>query len=277
MALIQPTEEKRLISLVIETALEAGRAILQVYATHDPGTILKEDRSPLTRADLDANRIILERLASTGIPCLTEEAANDPWEMRRNWSRCWIIDPLDGTKEFISRNGEFTVNIALAENGIPVSGVVYAPVTGELYFGSAQGSFKTIIPTPDHSDAESVASAAHRLPMPQPGKAGYTVVASRSHLNPETEAFIRSLQPVHGAPILVSRGSSLKLCMVAEGAADIYPRLGPTMEWDMAAGHAVARYAGCTVTDADTGDEVRYNKPDLHNPFFIVERRSNQL
>ena len=262
----------------IRAALAAGREILNVYGSQDFGIRMKADQSPLTLADSAADAIITRDLGILGIPILSEESPASAYEIRRNWPSLWIVDPLDGTKEFISRNGEFTVNIALVENGIPITGVVYAPVTGELYFGSPSGSFKFnfSVPPAEPIDIDTVLRDAQRLPLPQPEKSGYTVVASRSHLNPETEAFIRSLQPGNGSPTLVSRGSSLKLCMVAEGAADIYPRLGPTMEWDTAAGHAVARHAGCAVTDASTGTEVRYNKPDLHNPFFIVERRSNQ-
>lgn len=287
------------LSLSIIAALRAGVEILQVYKS-EIAVELKDDRSPLTEADRRAHEVIQETLAATGIPLLSEEGKAIPYEERSAWERFWLVDPLDGTKEFIKRNGEFTVNIALMEKGAPVLGVVYAPVMNTLYYGSEDaGSFK-LDNVPAESGlanlyketAKALADAAHNaseaqqqawetamgignapagLPLQQAGRP-YTVVASRSHRSPETEAIIDEKKQQHGNVEIASMGSSLKICLVAEGAADIYPRLAPTMEWDTAAGHAVARFAGCRVYEPESGAELRYNKENLLNPWFIVER-----
>lgn len=251
-----------LLDTAISAALHAGKDIMDIYddPAADFGIERKADNSPLTRADKAAHARIVSYLDSTGIPVLSEEGAHLPYEQRRQWHRLWIVDPLDGTKEFIKRNGEFTVNIALVEDGTPVMGVIYVPVKRVLYYGSPEGAFKRV---PD-TDGPAI-----RLPQPK-GAAAYRVVASRSHLSPETETFINELRREHPDLQLVSSGSSLKICLVAEGAADIYPRHAPTMEWDTAAGHAIALAAGHQMVDATTGQPLVYNKPDLHNPWFIV-------
>ena len=243
---------KHLCDIAIQAALAAGRDIMQIYddPAADFGIERKADNSPLTRADKAAHARIMTFLEPTGIPVLSEEGAHLPYEVRRTWTRLWIVDPLDGTKEFIKRNGEFTVNIALVEDGIPTLGVIYVPAKDELYYGY-DGKFF----------GPHTIDAAQRP---------YTVVASRSHLSAETSDFIDSLRSEHPDLQLVSSGSSLKICLVAEGAADIYPRHAPTMEWDTAAGHAIALAAGHTMTDALTGEPLRYNKEDLHNPWFVV-------
>ena len=255
---------KDLLDIAIRASLAAGRDILSIY--NDPaadfGIERKADNSPLTRADKAAHQRIMSFLEPTGIPVLSEEGAHLPYEERSHWSRLWIVDPLDGTKEFIKRNGEFTVNIALVENGTPVLGVIYVPVTGTIYYGqTGEGAWKKAL----SSDSEA---------LPLTGERGeglpFTVVASRSHLSPETEAFINNLRREHPDLELVSSGSSLKICLVAEGKADIYPRHAPTMEWDTAAGHAIAIAAGHEMVDATTGKALTYNKEDLHNPWFIV-------
>ena len=263
------TENELLLATARRAALEAGRAIMEIY--DDPAADWqverKADNSPLTLADRRAHAVIAAALAATPYPLLSEEGAHAPYEERRGWDTLWVVDPLDGTKEFIKRNGEFTVNIALVRQGVPVLGVVFAPAKGLLYWGGPDGAFRAGV------DAGSVeAAGAQRLPLDgaREGRP-YTVVASRSHLSPETEAFIARRRDEHGEVALRPAGSSLKICLVAEGTADVYPRLAPTMEWDTAAGDAVARAAGRGVTDVGSGAPLTYNKPDLHNPYFVVE------
>ena len=232
----------------------------------------KADNSPLTVADRRANHTICDMLAATGIPILSEEMAAAPYDTRAGWERLWIVDPLDGTKEFIGRRDDFTVNIALVERGVPVAGVVYLPVFATLYVAvKGEGSFRTdgVKPGSDAS-LDSLTAAGIRLPLPQEERP-YTCVASMSHLNDDTRRFIDELRIAHPDLTTVSRGSSIKICLVAEGRADIYPRLAPTMEWDTAAGHAVALMAGCDIVRADDNTPLRYNKRDLHNPHFIVK------
>lgn len=253
--------KKELLATAIKAALDAGRDIMEIYddPEADFGIERKADNSPLTRADKAAHARIMTYLEPTGIPVLSEEGAHLPYDERRTWQRLWIVDPLDGTKEFIKRNGEFTVNIALVEDCAPVMGVIYVPVKQQLYYGIVgEGATK---------EEDGVRSS---LPLPA-GERAFTVVASRSHLSAETADFIDNLRREHPDLELVSSGSSLKICLVAEGRADIYPRHAPTMEWDTAAGDAIARAAGREVVDATTDEPLRYNKEDLHNPWFVVE------
>jgi 3'(2'), 5'-bisphosphate nucleotidase len=262
------------LSQCIRAALQAGVEILEVYRSSDLEVEFKSDQSPLTEADKRSHNKILELLSHTNIPFLSEEGDQITYEERRIWERFWLIDPLDGTKEFIKRNGEFTVNIALIEDGIPILGVVYVPVKNTLYFGSSEtGSYKLILGEHESlpEDIQQWINKAQKLTEAKQER-HYTIVASRSHLSPETEQFIDEKKKLHGEINIISAGSSLKLCLVAEGSANVYPRLAPTMEWDTAAGHAVAKFAGCKVHDFKTGDELRYNKEDLHNPWFVVER-----
>lgn len=273
--LVKMNELEEYTLLAVNAALHAGRDIMDIYRMDDDAFAVqaKQDASPLTAADTAGHARIMAYLATTGIPVLSEEGADIPYPERQGWERLWIVDPLDGTKEFIKRNGEFTVNLALVESGRPVLGVVYAPAVGTLYFGSRErGSFTCRPEEGDHFGTPGeLLAVSTALPMLSDRKV-YTVVASKSHRNPETDAYISDKEREHGIVEVVSRGSSLKLCLVAEGSADIYPRMGPTMEWDTAAGHAVARYAGARIYDPATGEEPVYNKPDLHNPWFIVER-----
>ncbi len=241
---------------VCAIAREAGRRILDVYE-REFKVEQKEDRSPLTEADRAAHEIIAARLQALApdIPVLSEESAKIDYAARAGWQRFWLVDPLDGTKEFINRNGEFTVNIALIEGGRPVLGVVYVPAPALTYFACAgQGAYK------QKGGCELQPVRVRRFSGGKP-----IVVASRSHAGPETEAFLRSL----GEHDVVSMGSALKLCLVAEGAADVYPRLGPTMEWDTAAAQCVVEAAGGRVTDLRRQPLV-YNKPSLLNPWFLV-------
>ncbi|TPV96497.1 MAG: 3'(2'),5'-bisphosphate nucleotidase CysQ [Myxococcales bacterium FL481] len=257
-----------LLTCAIDAALRAGDEILAVYGTSFD-VERKADDSPLTEADRRAHRVIVEGLQSTGLPVLSEEGADIPYDQRRDWDRFWLVDPLDGTKEFIKRNGEFTVNIALISDGAPVLGVIWVPVSRRLYFGAAEvGAYRADEVSPRASWSEYVA-AARRLPC-EPARDQMVVVASRSHPSPETEAFFEQLRAEHGSIELRSVGSSLKICLVAEGSADVYPRFGPTMEWDIAAGQAIAVAAGRAVVDHESGDPMRYNKANLRNGWFIV-------
>ena len=261
-----------MLRVAIDAALEAGREIMRIYLDpkQDFGIERKADNSPVTLADKAAHKCIVRHLEQTDIPILSEEGAHLPYEERKTWHRLWVVDPLDGTKEFIKKNGEFTVNIALVENGIPVLGVIYLPAIDILYTGIVgEGAWKE---TP--SDSPIKGRIKERLPIEgdvEKGAGPFTIVASRSHLSPETEEYISQMRKKHGDVRLVSGGSSLKLCLVAEGKADVYPRLAPTMEWDTAAGDAIARAAGKKVVDACTDQPLTYNKPDLHNPWFIVQ------
>ncbi len=249
---------------LVDTAKAAGAKILEIYA-RDFEVDYKEDQSPLTEADRAANEVIMAflREAYPDIPIISEENREVPYSERHDWTRFWLVDPLDGTKEFIKKNGEFTVNIALVEDGVPVLGVVYRPVDDTLYIGVAgEGAWRL---------------EADAAPVPLTGGPHYSakenvkVVASRSHLTPEVESFVEELRQQGREVEFLSAGSSLKLCLVAEGAADVYPRFGPTMEWDTGAAHAVAVAAGRRVLDAGTREALSYNKENLLNPFFIVE------
>ncbi len=244
-----------LLEPLVALARRAGEAILRIYGQVDPGVTLKRDDSPLTRADLESHRILAAGLRELvpEIPVLSEEGAGIPYPQRRGWHRFWLVDPLDGTKEFLRRNGEFTVNVALIEDGAPVLGVVHAPTLERTFSGVVGAGARCR----DGADERPLAAAG----APE----GLVVAASRSHPGPHLAAFLGQL-PDHR---LISMGSSLKLCLVAEGRADVYPRLGPTMEWDTAAAHAVVAAAGGRVLDFE-GRPLRYNKEDLHNPYFIV-------
>ena len=260
-----------LLKYAIKASLLAGKEILSVYNSNDFEIQIKSDNSPLTLADQNAHKKIVEILNETNIPLLSEEGKHIPYDERKNWDQYWLIDPLDGTKEFIKRNGEFTVNIALIKDQKPVMGVIYVPVTKDLYFGNLEkGSFK-VVNADFESNMDTLKQLSFQLPFPMENDT-YTVVGSRSHMNEDTEMFISKLKEQHGELDFMSRGSSLKICMVAEGIANIYPRYAPTMEWDTAAGHAIAIASGCTVTQTDEKTPVIYNKENLKNPWFIIKR-----
>lgn len=253
-----------LLNVALKAAIRAGREILAVYNSPDSGLEYKPDQSPLTIADKRAHRTIEELLDPTGIPLLSEEGTIADYEIRKKWSHFWLADPLDGTKEFLNKNGEFTVNIALIEKQLPIAGVVYAPVTNYIYWGSTEGSFRAKV-----AQNEVLNESIRKLPLGTIRKT-FVVVASRSHRTSETETFIQSLE-TGGMPLEIkSKGSSLKICLVAEGSADIYPRLAPTMEWDTAAGHAVAKFAGKTLFQFQSKKPLVYNKENLLNPWFVV-------
>ena len=242
---------------ITELAIRAGEEIMKVYS-REFAVEYKEDASPLTEADEASHEVIdagLRKLAP-GIPVISEEGASIPWPERSEYRSFWLVDQLDGTKEFIKRNGEFTVNIALIEGNVPVLGVIYVPAKGILYYGQkGVGSFRQARFEP--------AVKIHRGLLPQ--GSSVRAVVSRSHPSPEVEGFLKA----YNVTSSVEAGSSLKFCLVAEDKADIYPRLGPTWEWDSAAGHAIAEAAGCLVTMPD-GSPLTYNKESLKNPGFVV-------
>ena len=243
----------------------AAESVLDIYGNEDFDVVSKADGSPLTRADRAAHECIVDGLSrlTPDLPVLSEESAAVPFEVRRKWRQFWLVDPLDGTKEFIKRNGEFTLNIALVEGGKPLLGAVFAPVPDLLYIGSRdEGSW--------------CRRDGSKKTLSGPGPIGNPVrlVASRSHRGEAVDAFHQTLVAAGQPCEFVSMGSSLKLCLVAEGEADVYPRFGPTMEWDTAAAQAVAEYAGCEVLSLD-GTPLVYNKQDLLNPWFIVGARGS--
>ncbi len=252
------------LEIAIQTAIKAGERILEIYEEDDFQTALKEDDTPITRADKSAHELICRELAKTNIPIISEEGHLQSYEERKKWQRFWLVDPLDGTKEFIKKNGEFTVNIALIEDGKAVLGVIYVPVLQELYYGRVgQNSHKAI-----YEKAQCVSEKI--LPLAQEEREHLVVVGSRSYQDEKTEQYIRELpQKVE----LVARGSSLKLCMIAEGAADVYPRFVNLKEWDIAAGVAIVTAAGGTVIDTETQKEIRFNSEKLAAPCFIARAK----
>ena len=257
---------RELTEIAINAAIKAGKEILNVYYNFDFGVEYKSDNSPLTIADKRAHDIIAKLLKETEIPVLSEEGKLISYDERKTWKLFWLVDPLDGTKEFIKRNDEFTVNIALIEGNSPVAGVVYVPVTKELYWGNSSGSFTAIV----EIENESLINV-RKLPL-MITKEHFVVAGSKSHMNSETATYIHSLD-TKGKPVeIISKGSSLKICMVAAGEADVYPRLAPTMEWDTAAAHAVVKFAGRNIFQFEKNNEpLVYNKENLLNPWFVVK------
>ena len=240
---------------LIKIADEASERVLHIYQS-DFKVHFKEDKSPITAADLAANEIIVQglRRIARDIPIVSEESAEAPWEERKHWRRFWLVDPIDGTKDFTQRSGEFTINIAMIEDGEPVMGVVIAPALKEAYWGAkGEGAYKR----------DRTGKARHiRVAEPRDS---LRVVASKNHLNEDTRAFIAKLGPHE----TVQAGSSLKFCRIAEGHADIYPRLGPTSEWDTAAAHAVLLAAGGKVQTLE-GQPLKYGKEDVLNSWFVA-------
>ena len=262
---------KQLLNTAITAALEAGKAILEIYHSGEFDVEIKGDNSPLTKADTASHNVIMSFLTKTDIPVLSEEGKSIAYQERKDWSQLWIVDPIDGTKEFIKRNGEFTVNIALIENQKTQIGVIFVPVTGELYFSSKEmGAFKVTVDLENY-DLETLISNGSKLPLQREDNT-FTIVASRSHMSPETETYVQEMRDLHGEVNLISKGSSLKLCMVAEGTANCYPRFAPTMEWDTAAGQAICEHAGFQVIDWKTKENMLYNREELLNAWFLVAK-----
>lgn len=255
----------------INAAIHAGNAIMKIYV-QDFEVFTKEDASPLTMADKNAHEIIVAELRSTNIPVLSEESSDLSYDSRKDWKTYWLVDPLDGTKEFVKRNGEFTVNIALVENGSPVFGVIYAPVLKDLYVGDVHKNESFKVAVSEDFDANNLIENKTLLKAKRNTTDIFRVVASRSHKNKATEMFLSELRLQNFKNVeLVSIGSSLKFCMMAEGKADLYPRMAPTMEWDTAAGQAICIAAGLEVLQMEEKKPLEYNKENLMNPYFIVQ------
>lgn len=302
------TNMKEYMDIAYRASLQAGAEILKVYESDDFNVESKADNSPLTLADRRAHSVIEEALKQTGLPMLSEEGAQIPSGQRSHWDLYWLIDPLDGTKEFIKRNGEFTVNIALmaphkvpqkapnmasneapntapADHHVPIAGVVYVPVKDIAYIGlQDEGAWKITDasqagpqagqmagPSAAAAELSDTLAAGRKLPVLTPHTRPFAAVMSRSHNSLETEQYVAGLEEKFGPAQRVSSGSSIKLCLVAEGTADVYPRFAPTMEWDTAAGDAVCRAAECRVSQQDGQTPLLYNKENLLNPWFIVQ------
>ncbi len=249
---------KQYLPLIIDAARDASIKILEVYNSNDFDVQLKGDDSPLTRADTQAHQAIVKKLKTTSFPILSEEGKDISYEERKDWETFWMVDPLDGTKEFVKRNGEFTVNIALIHQNKPVLGVVLAPVIDKLYFGGiGHGAYTDVNMQPEHE-----------LKPASKGNKPVRIVTSRSHLNQDTQDYLNKFDDAE----TVSMGSSLKFMLLAEDKADIYPRFAPTMEWDTAAAHAVLRGMGIEVINMEDNKPLRYNKENLLNPYFLAKR-----
>ena len=280
----------------IHAAMEAGNAILQVYHSSDFKVEQKDDKSPLTLADRRAHEVIVKHLSQFDIPVLSEEGKDILYDERKNWETFWLVDPLDGTKEFIKKNGEFTVNIAMISNQKPVAGVVLVPDKNILYFASSeigsyrvaigqigdwlnskfgnQSRFENLSDSAIDATLSELISQSAKLPVSDSTNQPYTIAGSRSHSTPELEAFVEGKRQEYGEVEFISAGSSLKLCLVAEGRADIYPRTGPTMEWDTGAGQAIVECSGGKVYQYDTTEPLKYNKVNLLNPWFVALKSS---
>lgn len=261
--------------LAIEAAVKAGKEIMHIYdSSAEVEVSSKEDHSPLTNADIASNDVINATLASLEIPILSEENTDIPFPIRSSWKELWVVDPLDGTKEFIKRNGEFTVNIALVKDNRPVFGVIYLPVFRELYVGQVDlnKAWKLNL-NEDHFFAADLIKQASTIMPELPDSQEIKVVGSRSHMNDETKNFIAQLSNQHKSVEIVSKGSSLKFCVVAEGKAHVYPRYAPTMEWDTAAGQAICEAVGLEVVDKENLQTLNYNKENLLNSHFLVRHK----
>ena len=262
------------LKIAIEAAVEGGEQIMNVYASDEMGVEYKSDDSPLTLADKKCNDVINTHLIKTGIPIISEENRQIDFTDRKDWNMCWIVDPLDGTKEFVKRNGEFTVNIALVREGKPILGVIYVPVSRELYFADVENSQANKITLVSHRVEDEINfKEKNKIAPSSKASQNIRVVGSRSHMNEATENFVKSLNQPGFQVDIVSKGSSLKFCLVAEGKADVYPRFAPTMEWDTAAGQAICEAVGLQVISKETNEPLLYNKENLLNPWFIVEHK----
>lgn len=259
-----------LLQIAIEASIAAGREIMKVYLKTDYQIEMKSDATPLTIADRKANNIINSYLIPLGIPIISEENEQLPYQKRKDWKECWIVDPLDGTKEFIRKNGEFTVNIALVTQGQPQLGVIYAPALNMLYFAkvSDQKAFKVKIFS-EVINYDVILNTAEEI-QPDINSGILKVVGSRSHMNDETLKFIEDLKMNNKNLQIISKGSSLKFCLLAEGKAHIYPRFGSTMEWDTAAGHAICQAVGVFCRFNDSGESISYNRENLINDNFCA-------
>jgi len=258
----------------IETAVHAGAIIMDIYENQIVDVERKSDNSPVTIADKTANEFIEKQLADTQIPVLSEEGEHAAYHIRKDWKQCWIVDPLDGTKEFIKRNGEFTVNIALVEDGKALLGVIYIPATKSLYFAitAAQQAFKLELDT--HVVSRDMLKDAKQIFAAEESDE-ITLTSSHSYTNQKVLDLIDTLETEGKQVNLIMAGSSLKFCLMAEGQASYYPRYAPTMEWDTAAGHAICNAVGLEVYSLETHKPLQYNKENLLNPWFLVKKRKD--
>lgn len=251
-----------LLDIASKAAIKAGKAILRIYGSSSERENLTED-FPVTRADKLSHKILVDELSKTGLTILSEEGAPVDYDERKHWQHFWLIDPLDGTKEFLKKNGEFTISIGLVNHHIPIGGVVYVPCQELLYYGSAAtGVFKISKGKKNPLTPLLLKRSINDLFQ----KEGAKIVVSRSHLTKETESFIRRFKN----PTMIAKGSSLKFLLLLEDAADLYPRIATTMEWDTAAAHALLHASGRGIYQLDFKSELEYNKPDLRNPSFIA-------
>ena len=262
-----------LTKMAVDAAIAGGEEVMEVYNMIDINVTYKEDKSPLTEADIRSNEIIKNYLGKSELPILSEEERNISYDERKNWDVFWLVDPLDGTREFIKRNGEFTVNIALIKNNAPIIGVIYVPVSGNIYFSSSfSGSYRISHVTSDFiksKDLKSLINIASSLPLSK-NRNKIIGIGSRSHLSLKTKIFFHKLKRKYENLDIIKIGSSLKLCLIAEGNADIYPRFSPTMEWDIAAGHALIENAGFKIYEYKNNNPILYNKENLKNPYFVA-------
>jgi 3'(2'), 5'-bisphosphate nucleotidase len=263
---------KRELLTAIEAAIHGGAEIMKIYQ-NDFHVEVKDDNSPLTVADKNANDIINSYLIKTEHPIISEENKQTEYAIRKDWNSCWIVDPLDGTKEFVKRNGEFTVNIALIKKQKPVLGVIYVPDSKVLYYADVekQTAFKCVLKSYKINFKELEQNSVTIRPNKIVNKI-IKVVGSRSHMSKETEDYVNALKSDFENVEIVSKGSSLKFCMVAEGIADVYPRFAPTMEWDTAAGQAICEAVGLQVISKETNKPLLYNRENLLNSWFLVSK-----
>lgn len=263
---------------VARICARAGDAILAIYQKRDVGVRLKADHTPVTKADFAAHRVVVDglRAFTPGIPVLSEESLHIPWSERKTWDTYWLVDPLDGTKEFVKRNDDFTVNVALIRGGKSVMGVIYAPVYGLTYWAvEGMGAFKET--AQGFAPIRVSRRSMPRLDAPGDRKTRpVAIIVSRSHIRGANAQFMTDMQQIYREPELLRVGSSLKLCMIADGQADVYPRMGPTSEWDIAAGQCILEQAGGVVQKLD-GEPLRYNKANLLNPHFIARAPQVEL
>lgn len=266
-----PTDTNDNLFIAIKAALLAGREILKIYEQPVIEVVNKEDNSPLTLADKASNDKIITLLNTTPYPIISEESKQLAYAERKNWEIYWIVDPLDGTKEFIKKNGEFTVNIALCANGSPILGVIYVPVSRELYYSNVEEkkAYKMQLDK-EYKPVGDFFNDTYRIYPSEHNRSLIKIVGSSSHMNRDTLSYIEAIKKDHKEVEIVAKGSSLKFCLVAEGKADLYPRFAPTMEWDTAAGHAICNAVGLKVISRESNSELQYNKSNLLNPYFLV-------
>ncbi len=257
--------------MALKASVAGGQAIMQVYDKEDFDVQLKSDNSPLTEADVSSHEAIDAILKTTEIPVLSEEGKDIPFEERSLWEELWIVDPLDGTKEFVKRSNEFTVNVALVKKGKPILGVVLAPALGLIYWGDKDGAYRSKLPKKWLKKTPmEVVTDMDPEKLPSEKTKAFTVVRSLSHFSPETKTYMDKLDMLIADITSKSIGSSLKMCLVAEGNADLYPRLGPTMEWDTCAGQAVVEASGGHLLDWSTKHPMVYNREELLNQWFMA-------